>query len=69
MPRIATQERLQHGEWAIPQSTPVMQSSYLLHMDATTFPDPFTFSSERWLDDPKLTKYLLAFGRRLASLS
>ena len=63
MPRIAIYEKLQYGEWIIPQSTPVMQSSYLLHMDATTFPNPFTFSPQRWLDDPKLTKCLFAFGR------
>ena len=63
MPRIATHERLQYGEWTIPQYTPVMQSAYLLHTNPTNFPDPFTFSPQRWLDDPKLTKYLFAFGR------
>ena len=63
MPRIATEETLQYGEWRIPQGTPVMQSAYLLHMSPTVFPDPFTFSPQRWLDDPKLTKNLFAFSR------
>ena len=62
-PRIATQETLQYGEWTIPQGTPVMQSTYLLHMDQENFPDPFTFSPRRWLDNPKLTRNLFAFGR------
>jgi cytochrome P450 len=63
MPRIATHETLRYGEWTIPQGTPVMQSTYLLHTNPEIFPDPFIFSPQRWLNDPKLTKYLFAFGR------
>jgi cytochrome P450 len=63
MPRIATQETLQYGEWIIPQGTPVMQSAYLLHTNPEIFPDPFKFSPQRWLDHPKLAKNLFAFGR------
>ena len=40
-----------------------MQSSYLLHTDPTIYPDPFAFRPERWLENPKLTRYLFAFGR------
>jgi cytochrome P450 len=40
-----------------------MQSPYLHHTNPDIFPDPFTFKPERWLDNPALGKYLLAFGR------
>jgi cytochrome P450 len=40
-----------------------MQSSYLLHTDPAIYPDPLSFRPERWLENPKLTRYLFAFGR------
>ena len=40
-----------------------MQSPYLHHTNPEIFPHPTIFKPERWLDDPSLTKYLLAFGR------
>ncbi|KAG9195020.1 hypothetical protein G6011_00140 [Alternaria panax] len=62
-PRIATGEDLHYAQYTIPRGTPVMQSSYLLHMDPTIYPDPFAFRPERWLENPKLIRYLFAFGR------
>lgn len=35
--------------YVIPLRTPVGNSNYFLHRDAVTFPDPETFSPERWL--------------------
>jgi cytochrome P450 len=40
-----------------------MQSAYLLHTDATVFPDPFAFRPERWIEDPGLRRSLFAFSR------
>ena len=40
-----------------------MQSAYLLHTDPSIYPDPFSFQPERWLANPKLVRYLFAFGR------
>jgi len=40
-----------------------MESTYLLHTNPEIFPDPFKFEPQRWIDNPKLTKYLFAFGR------
>ncbi|KAI4944235.1 hypothetical protein J4E91_008790 [Alternaria rosae] len=62
-PRIPTGESLQYGPFTIPRGTPVMQSSYLLHTDPSIYPDPLTFRPERWLENPKLTRYFFAFGR------
>lgn len=38
-------------------------TSLLLHYNAEIFPSPTSFSPERWLDNPNLTKYLLAFSK------
>ncbi|CAG5152694.1 uncharacterized protein ALTATR162_LOCUS2873 [Alternaria atra] len=62
-PRIATGEDLTYAQYTLPRGTPVMQSAYLLHTDPTIYPDPFAFRPERWLENPKLTRYLFAFGR------
>ncbi len=40
-----------------------MESAYLLHMDPKIYPEPFVFRPERWIENPKLTRYLFAFGR------
>ncbi|KAI4914534.1 hypothetical protein J4E85_010599 [Alternaria conjuncta] len=62
-PRIPTGESLQYGPYTLPRGTPIMQSSYLLHTDPAIYPDPFAFRPERWIQNPKLTRYLFAFGR------
>jgi cytochrome P450 len=62
-PRIATGEDLQYAQYTLPRGTPVMESGYLLHTDPTIYPDPFSFRPERWLENPKLTRYLFTFGR------
>jgi cytochrome P450 len=41
----------------------VMQSNYFVHTDENIWPEPFKFNPQRWLDDPKLTRHLVAFGR------
>lgn len=35
----------------------------LIHYDPTVFPDPTAFRPERWLENPRLDKYLVAFSR------
>lgn len=40
-----------------------MQSLYLLHMDPKIFPEPFSFRPERWIENPRLTKYQFAFSK------
>jgi cytochrome P450 len=49
--------------WVIPRNTPVAMTSLLLHYDEAVFPDPTTFTPERWLENPRLDKYLIAFSR------
>jgi cytochrome P450 len=62
-PRIATEEDLQYKQWTIPRGTPVMESAYLLHTDPEYYPEPLSFRPERWLENPKLSKYFFPFGK------
>ncbi|KAK5166034.1 uncharacterized protein LTR77_008295 [Saxophila tyrrhenica] len=68
--RVATEEALQYGDYAIPPGTPVTQSTYFVHTDPSIFPKPFEFRPERWIEANKegvpLDRYLVSFskGRR-----
>jgi cytochrome P450 len=50
-------------EWRIPPGTPTSMTIPLLQEDKTIFPDPKTYRPERWIENPRLDKYLLSFGR------
>ncbi|PHH73528.1 hypothetical protein CDD80_3750 [Ophiocordyceps camponoti-rufipedis] len=49
LPRVAPVEALCYGRYVIPPGTPVSSSSYIIHRDASIFPDPETFDPERWV--------------------
>ncbi|MCJ1308869.1 hypothetical protein MMC25_002524 [Agyrium rufum] len=49
--------------WAIPAGTPVSMTSTLVHHDETVFPDSTTFRPERWLENPRLDRYLVSFSK------
>lgn len=50
-------------EWSIPPGTPMSMSAYLIQMDPVIFQNPYEWRPERWIEDPKLDRYLLAFSR------
>jgi cytochrome P450 len=50
-------------DWIIPRGTPASMTGTLIHYDPEIFPDPETFRPERWLENPRLDKYLVAFSR------
>jgi cytochrome P450 len=50
-------------EWRIPPGTPTSMTIPLLQEDETIFPNPKTYRPERWIENPRLDKYLLSFGR------
>lgn len=49
--------------WIIPPGTPVGMTSVLIHHDLTIFPDSRAFRPERWLENPRLDRYLVSFSK------
>ncbi|KAH8764484.1 cytochrome P450 [Hyaloscypha finlandica] len=53
-----------HGsEYSIPPGTPISMTIMLLHHDERIFPSSRAFRPERWLENPRLDKYLYSFGK------
>lgn len=50
-------------EWTIPPFTPVSMTSVLIHHDESVFPSSHEFRPERWLENPRLDKYLVSFSK------
>lgn len=56
--------KLDNGyEVQIPPGVPVSMTSVLLHRDPRIFPSPKEFRPERWLENPRLDRYLVAFTK------
>lgn len=49
MARIAPDREIRYGSYSIPAGTPVGMTVLLMHYDEKQYPDPQTFSPERWL--------------------
>lgn len=50
-------------EWSIPPNTPVGMTSTLIHQDETIFPNAASFVPERWVENPRLDRYLVSFSK------
>jgi len=50
-------------DWPIPAGTPISMTSVLIHQNPTVFRDPHSFLPERWIENPRLDKYLVAFSK------
>ncbi|CAL8578974.1 hypothetical protein XPA_004738 [Xanthoria parietina] len=65
--RVAPNEELHFHtpdkDWVVPKGTPVTMTARLLQRHPDIFPDPTTFKPERWLGNPRLDKYLIAFSK------
>lgn len=48
---------------AIPPGTKVSMDAVLMHRHPRLFPQPDRFRPERWLDDPRLDRYLVSFSK------
>ena len=50
-------------DWIIPPNTPVGMTSVVIHQDESIFRDAHSFVPERWVDDPRLDRYLVSFSK------
>ena len=50
-------------KWIIPPNTPVGMTSVLIHQDESIFPDAVSFVPERWMQNPRLDRYLISFSK------
>ncbi|KAL4924594.1 cytochrome P450 [Aspergillus undulatus] len=65
LPRVSPDSALQYKQWTIPPGTPVGMSTYSLHLDPSTYPDPRKFWPDRWLGDynPDMNRNWVPFSR------
>ncbi|MCJ1348578.1 hypothetical protein MMC31_006810 [Peltigera leucophlebia] len=47
----------------IPPKTPISMPFHLMMCDPTIFPNPKAWIPDRWIENPKLDRYILTFGR------
>jgi cytochrome P450 len=50
-------------QWSIPRGTLVGMTSTIVHYDPSTFPSLKSFRPERWMENPRLVKYLITFSK------
>ena len=50
-------------DWKIPAGTPVGMTSTLIHHNESVFPESHSFKPDRWLENPRLDKYLVSFTK------
>jgi cytochrome P450 len=60
---IVLKSQSKSKEWTVPPGTPISMTILLLHHDERIFPSSHTFHPERWLENPRLDKYLYSFGK------
>lgn len=66
--RVSPDEPLYYDDgsnptWIILAGTPVSMSIALIQTNPDIFPEPNEFRPERWLENPRLDHYMLAFSR------
>ncbi|KAH8696455.1 benzoate 4-monooxygenase cytochrome P450 [Talaromyces proteolyticus] len=67
MPRIPTHETLICNGYEIPPGTPLVTSSWFVHMNPAIFPNPKKFDPDRWIaaadSDVHLPRYITNFAK------
>ncbi|KAE8383477.1 cytochrome P450 [Aspergillus bertholletiae] len=66
LPRVAPNQVLEvpgTTGLAIPPGTKVSMDTVLMHRHAQLFPQPDEFRPERWLENPRLDRYLVSFSK------
>ncbi|KAJ5769986.1 uncharacterized protein N7511_002037 [Penicillium nucicola] len=69
MTRVAPEDTMVYHDktsgkyWVIEPGTPVTMTALDNNMDPGKFPDPYKFDPERFIENPRLDKYVLTFSR------
>ncbi|KAL1970873.1 hypothetical protein VTN77DRAFT_2707 [Rasamsonia byssochlamydoides] len=62
--RVAPDQVLKLDDsYEIPMGTPVSMSTVLVHRNPDIFPHPGEFRPDRWLENPRLDRYLVSFSK------
>ncbi|MCJ1266070.1 hypothetical protein MMC22_005952 [Lobaria immixta] len=66
--RVSPNEPLHYDDginptWIIPAGTPMSSCVFSINRDPNIFPEPNEFRPERWLDNPRLDRYLFTFSK------
>ena len=61
--RVSAKAPLKYKDWSIPSGTPVSMSTIDVHHDERIYPQSWKYLPERWLDNPQLNRYFVAFGK------
>ncbi|MCJ1307894.1 hypothetical protein MMC25_001542 [Agyrium rufum] len=65
--RVAPDEALVYDDgetkWVIPPGTAISMDAPSIHGNTRIFPEPHRFRPERWIENPKLSRYQFAFSR------
>ncbi|RFU78092.1 cytochrome p450 [Trichoderma arundinaceum] len=57
------QDKASGKKWIIPKNTPITMTALSVQMNETIFPNPRKFEPERWLENPRLDRYMLTFSK------
>jgi cytochrome P450 len=69
MPRVSPQQPIvytdkqRNATYILPPGTPTNMTCQIAHMNPDAFEDPYTFSPQRWLDNPRLDRGFIGFAR------
>ncbi|KAL2802163.1 cytochrome P450 [Aspergillus granulosus] len=67
LPRVSPNAPVVYGDYVIPAGTPIITTSYFVHMNPTIFPEPHKFNPGRWLEasasGERLTRYIVSFSK------
>jgi cytochrome P450 len=56
-------DQTSNKDWVIPIGTPVGMTSMIVHKDPFIFSDPHSFRPERWIENPRLDRFLVSFSK------
>jgi cytochrome P450 len=56
-------DQTSNRDWVIPIGTPVGMTSMIVHKDPSIFSDPHSFRPERWIENPRLDRFLVSFSK------